>query len=73
MRHFLQYWKNYNPEYELETPLNFAASAQFKKLKKGDVLWIVALRKRSPLLEFGRNRRVENLVTHAGFPAGSTR
>jgi hypothetical protein len=39
MRHFLQYWKNYNPEYELGTPLNFAASAQFKKLKKGDLLW----------------------------------
>ena len=44
MRHFLQYWKNYNPEYELGTTLNFAASAQFKKLKKSDVLWIVALR-----------------------------
>jgi hypothetical protein len=44
MRHFLQYWKPYNPEHELGTPLDFAASAQFKKLRKGDVLWIVALR-----------------------------
>jgi hypothetical protein len=44
MRHFLQYWKTYDPEKELGTPLDFAASAQFKKLKKGDVLWIVALR-----------------------------
>jgi len=44
MRHFLQYWKTYNPEAERGTPLDFAASAQFKKLMKGDVLWIVALR-----------------------------
>src|SRR5258707_217082 len=44
MRHFLQYWKNYNSAKELGTPLNFAASAQFKKLKPGDTLWIVALK-----------------------------
>jgi hypothetical protein len=44
MHHFLQYWKNYNPEYGLGTPLNFTASAQFKKLNPGDTLWIVALR-----------------------------
>ena len=44
MRHFLQYWKNYNSAKELGTPLDFAASAQFKKLKPGDTLWIVALK-----------------------------
>jgi len=44
MRHFLQYWKNYNSAKELGSPLDFAASAQFKKLKPGDTLWIVALR-----------------------------
>jgi hypothetical protein len=44
MRHFLQYWKTYNPERELGTPLDFAASAQFKRLEPGDTLWIVALR-----------------------------
>ena len=44
MRPFLQYWKNYNSAKELGSPLDFAASAQFKKLMKGDVLWIVALR-----------------------------
>ena len=52
MRHFLQYWKNYNSAKELGRPLDFAASAQFKKLMKGDVLWIVALREhRLALLE----------------------
>jgi hypothetical protein len=44
MRHFLQYWRTYNPERELGTPLDFAASGQFKKLDPGDVLWIVTLR-----------------------------
>lgn len=44
MRHFLQYWKNYNSAKERGTPLDFAASAQFKKLMPGDSLWIVALR-----------------------------
>ena len=44
MRHFLQYWRTYDPEKELGTTLDFAASAQFKKLNKGDFLWIVALR-----------------------------
>jgi hypothetical protein len=44
MRHFLQYWKNYNSAKERGTPLDFAASAQFKKLLPGDSLWIVALR-----------------------------
>src|SRR5208283_1599543 len=43
MRHFLQYWKTYNPDKELGTPLDFAASAQFKRLHPGDTLWIVAL------------------------------
>jgi hypothetical protein len=46
MRHFLQYWKNYNSATELGTPIDFAASAQFKKLKPGDTLWIVALKQR---------------------------
>ena len=46
MRHFLQYWKTHNPARDRGTPLDFAASAQFKKLKKGDTLWIVALRER---------------------------
>ena len=50
MRHFLQYWKAYNSETELGTPLDFAASAQFKKLKPGDTLWIVALREGRPTL-----------------------
>lgn len=47
MRHFLQYWKTYNPASELGTPLDFAASAQFKKLNPGDTLWIVALQERN--------------------------
>jgi hypothetical protein len=45
MRHFLQYWRTYDPTKELGTPLDFAASAQFKRLKSGDTLWIVALSK----------------------------
>jgi hypothetical protein len=44
MRQFLQYWRTYNPEKEYDTPLNFAASGQFKRVQIGDVLWIVALR-----------------------------
>jgi hypothetical protein len=44
MGHFLQYWKTYNPEKELGIPLDFAASAQFKRVEPGDTLWIVALR-----------------------------
>lgn len=44
MRHFLQYWRTYDPAKELGTPLDFAASAQFKRAKPGDTLWIVALR-----------------------------
>ncbi|MGA8618941.1 MAG: hypothetical protein WB660_10555 [Candidatus Sulfotelmatobacter sp.] len=44
MPHFLQYWKTYNPEKEVGTPLDFAASAQFNRVKPGDTLWIVALR-----------------------------
>ena len=44
MLHFLQYWRMYDPTYELGKPLAFAASAQFKRLKPGDTLWIVALR-----------------------------
>jgi Domain of unknown function (DUF3883) len=44
MRHFLQYWKTYNPAKELDTPLDFAASAQFKRVEPGDTLWIVALK-----------------------------
>src|SRR2546426_10352206 len=44
MRHFLQYWRTYDPAKELGTPLDFAASAQFRKLEPGDTLWIVALR-----------------------------
>jgi hypothetical protein len=46
MPHFLQYWKTYNPAREVGTPLDFAASAQFKRVKPGDTLWIVALRRR---------------------------
>jgi hypothetical protein len=46
MPDFLQYWKTYNPEKEVGTPLDFAASAQFKPVKPGDTLWIVALRQR---------------------------
>jgi hypothetical protein len=46
MSHFLQYWKTYNPAREVGTPLNFAASAQFKRVKTGDIIWIVALRQR---------------------------
>src|ERR1700685_1593961 len=46
MPDFLQYWKTYNPETEVGTPLDFAASAQFKRVKPGDTLWIVALRQR---------------------------
>lgn len=46
MPHFLQYWKTYNPAREVGTPLDFAASAQFKRVKPGDTLWIVALRQR---------------------------
>ena len=44
MPDFLQYWKTYDPEKEVGTPLDFAASAQFKRVKAGDTLWIVALR-----------------------------
>jgi hypothetical protein len=47
LRHFLQYWKTYNPEQEFGTPLDCAASAQFKKVKPSDTLWIVALRDHS--------------------------
>ena len=50
MRHFLQYWRTYNPETELGTPLNFAASAQFKKLNQGDILWVVAVREHKLVL-----------------------
>ncbi len=50
MRHFLQYWRTYNAANELGTPLNFAASAQFKKLEHGDMLWIVALRQQKLVL-----------------------
>jgi hypothetical protein len=42
MRHFLQYWKTYDPE-NLGTPLDHAASGQFRRLHPGDTLWIVAL------------------------------
>lgn len=44
MRHFLQYWKHYNPKHEFNNPLRFAASAQFVRMSPGDVLWIVALK-----------------------------
>jgi hypothetical protein len=50
MRHFLQYWRAYNPETELGTPLNFAASAQFEKLNQGDILWVVAVREHKLVL-----------------------
>jgi len=46
MRHFLQYWRTYSADDEFGTPLNFAASAQFVRAQPGDVLWIVALKKR---------------------------
>jgi hypothetical protein len=46
MPDFLQYWKTYNPETEVGTPLDFAASAQFKRVTPGDTLWIVSLRQR---------------------------
>jgi hypothetical protein len=44
MRHFLQYWRTYNPEKEYDTPLNFAASGQFERVQAGDILWSVALK-----------------------------
>lgn len=43
MRHFLQYWRMYSHQYEFNTPLNFAASAQFTRLRPRDMLWIVAI------------------------------
>ena len=51
MRHFLQYWKNYNSAKERGTPLDFAASAQFKNLMPGDSLWIVALQEHKLTLD----------------------
>src|SRR5262249_40804213 len=32
------------PAREVGTPLNFAASAQFKRIEPGDTIWVVALR-----------------------------
>src|SRR6266849_6486492 len=46
MRHFLQYWKTYNPHTDFGKILNFAASAQFTRVRTGDLLWIVALKDR---------------------------
>ncbi len=46
MRDFLQYWRTYSPEIGFGKPLTFSASAQFVRLKPGDVLWIVALKQR---------------------------
>jgi hypothetical protein len=53
VRHFLQYWRTYDPAKELGTPLDFAASAQFKRLAPSDTLWIVAL-KQQKLILLGR-------------------
>lgn len=48
MRHFLQYWKVEQADRLAGKPLDQAASAQYEKidLSKGDVLWIVTIRKR---------------------------
>jgi hypothetical protein len=44
MRNFLQYWRTYDHEKEFGTPLDFAASGQFRRVQPGDILWIVALK-----------------------------
>jgi hypothetical protein len=44
MRHFLQYWRTYNPATEYGKFLDSAASAQFRRVQPGDTIWIVALR-----------------------------
>jgi len=46
VRHFLQYWRTYNPDADFGKTLNYAASAQFGRLRQNDILWIVALRER---------------------------
>jgi hypothetical protein len=43
MRHFLQYWKEHENNLGIGTTLDHSASAQFKRVRQNDVLWIVTL------------------------------
>lgn len=43
MTHFLQYWKDDENNIDVGTPLNHSASAQFKRVQRDDVLWIVTI------------------------------
>ncbi len=70
MPHFLQYWRTYNPEKEFDTPLNYAASGQFGRVRPDDILWVVALKQRRLILLgrliVGRVDTRENAIKELG-------
>lgn len=55
-KHFLQYWKPEQVDYnfEVDPTLNHTASGQFHRVSEGDVIWIITIRPHGRLSLVGR-------------------